>query len=398
MKIIYAACLLASFAAISTFAAPVVDGMLDSEIYGSPLAVQDTPTTFGNATNGHARVAIGGSELNAAYAHIESGVLYLFLAMNLETAGNGLNFPSGNGNTLDIFIDSFPGGQNSLRGDNADVDGGGLLRMGHLNPENDGLKFDVGFDADYYFTFRNYTQVQDFGPGTGNREVWRGRLDMATLPTSSGGTGSNLGICADSHYSSFVTTFTIGKGVKLGFRNNNTGGVKGAGDLDPSDTSDAVNVTTGLELAIPLKVLGGPGGELSPEIKICAFINSSDHGFMANQTLAPLGQPVDGYGNLGEPRTLSFAIPEIPGNQYFVISNPVDSVRSIDAALNVNGDINLSWLAVPGNQFLLESTSDLLNPDWSQVGPTLISTNAVMNIVTNSTLEQTNFRVIELEF
>ncbi len=167
-------------------AAPVIDGFLDTEIYGAPLAVQDTPTGFGNATNGHPRVAIGGSELNAAYAHIEEGVLYLFFAMNLETLAQGLDFPAGNGNTLDIFIDAFPGGQNSLRGDNADVDGNGLVRMGHLDAEQDGLKFDTGFDADFYFTFRNFTVVQDFGPGINNREVWRGKIEMATLPTASG--------------------------------------------------------------------------------------------------------------------------------------------------------------------------------------------------------------------
>ena len=51
---------------------PTVDGQLDAAFYGAPLAVQDTPTTFGNATNGHHRFAVQGSELDAAYARWEA--------------------------------------------------------------------------------------------------------------------------------------------------------------------------------------------------------------------------------------------------------------------------------------------------------------------------------------
>ena len=50
---------------------PTVDGQLDADFYGTPLAVQDTPTSFGNAVNGHPRFAVQGSELDAAYARWE---------------------------------------------------------------------------------------------------------------------------------------------------------------------------------------------------------------------------------------------------------------------------------------------------------------------------------------
>ena len=38
--------------------APTVDGQLDAAFYGAPVAVQNTPTSFGNATNGHRRFAV----------------------------------------------------------------------------------------------------------------------------------------------------------------------------------------------------------------------------------------------------------------------------------------------------------------------------------------------------
>ena len=138
---------------------PTVDGQLDAAFYGAPVAVQDTPTAFGNATNGHRRFAVQGSELDAAYARVSDGYLFLFIAGNLETCGQGVQWSVGNLNKLEIFVDAVPGGQNSLRGDNVDVDGGALSCMGHLDSTNDGLKFDSGFDADFYMTFYNHTEV-----------------------------------------------------------------------------------------------------------------------------------------------------------------------------------------------------------------------------------------------
>lgn len=104
---------------------------------------------------------------------IDGGTLCQRLPGNLES-----NF-----NKIEIFIDSVAGGQNMLRGDNADVDFNGLNRMGNDGSGN-GLMFDMGFEADYYITATN----GDIGGGT-----YQLFANYATLPTLGGGSGSFLG-------------------------------------------------------------------------------------------------------------------------------------------------------------------------------------------------------------
>src|SRR5215470_3202924 len=94
--------LMVGLAAVPAWAMPLVDGTKDAE-YGTALAVQTTNTQFGNA---RPPSELNGSELDAAYAKIVSGRLYLMLTGNLEP-----NF-----NKLDVFIDSQPGGENTLSG------------------------------------------------------------------------------------------------------------------------------------------------------------------------------------------------------------------------------------------------------------------------------------------
>ena len=67
---------------------------------------------------------------------------------------------------------------------------------------------------------------------------------------------------------------------------------------------------TGIELAIPLYVLGHSAGDT---IRVCAFINGSSHDYVSNQVLGPLG----GGSNLGEPRVIDFDAR--PGEQFVVI-------------------------------------------------------------------------------
>lgn len=378
--------------------APVMDGVLDAAFYGAPLSVQDTPTTFGNATNGHARFATGGSELDAAYARISDGTLFLFIAGNLETGGQGVQFPSGSQNRFDIFIDSIPGGQNSLRGDNVDVDSGGLNRMGHLDAANDGLKFDAGVSHDFYFTFYNFTEVQDFGSGYGNQEIWRGRLYYATIPTLGGGTALTIGTAADTYPGSYPSSFTLGYGVRLGFRNSNTRGVTGSGDLVPS-AADATNVTTGLELAIPVTLIDGPEGELNPEIKITAFVSSSDHSLLSNQVLGPMGQ-TSPYGNLNDPRLFDFSQSYSPGSQYFTASNPYSSSR-VMFSLVVQEDSTVSnrWISEPGLPYVLQRTTNLVTGPWTNVSVVVTATAPVLSIVdTNTDLTLRYYRAAQLQY
>ena len=386
------ASLMGSFllAAISATAqSPTIDGQLDTSFYGAPIAVQDTPTAFGNATNGHVRFAKQGSELDAAYACVSDGYLFLFIAGNVETAGQGIFWPSGNMNKLDIFVDCIPGGQGGsgggLRGDNVDVDGGALSNMGHLDDANDGLKFDSGFDADFYLTFCNSTLVVPYYDPP-QIEVWRGFLYYATLPTGGSGTAQTLGIAQDPTHQSFTTCFTFTNGVKLGFNNSNTGGVWGVGDANESDTSLATNVTTGLELAIPIQFFAATNDAINSNIRILAFINDSTHRYMSNQVLGPMGQTSGGYGNLGDPRLFNFSETYSPGDQFFTTLNPYFSARALlPPASGLNGTTTNTWLGSIGHAYVLQVATNLLDSTWSNVSTIVTATvPTVSAVVTNS--------------
>jgi len=261
-----------------------VDGSVDAA-YGGPLAVQVNGTQFGNSTIGELGFA-NGSEMDAAFGLISGGTLYLTFTGNLES-----NF-----NKMEIFIDSVAGGQNRLRGDNPDVDFNGLNRMGDDGSGN-GLTFDAGFEADYFVTATN----GDIGGGT-----YQLFANSADILTAGGGVGTFLG--GASHTPAQI----IGpNGIVLSMNNSNALGVNSFGN--PND-SDPASVGTGLELAIPLSLLGNPAGP----VLVTAFVNGGGHDFASNQWMASLP---DGFGNLGEPRGINLA--SLDGAQYFsVIPEP----------------------------------------------------------------------------
>lgn len=378
---------LATLALPAAGQSPTIDGLLDGAFYGAPVAVQDTPTSFGNATNGHPRVAVGGSELDAAYARASEGYLFLFIAGNLETKGvGGLQWPAGNLNKLDIFVDSIPGGQISLRGDNADVDNGALNNMGHLDPDNDGLKFEAGFAADFYFTFNNNTEaIFWFDPPV--VEAWRGLLYYATVPSGGGGTAQLLGMAQDPNHQSYTTTFIFTNGVKLGFNNSNVGGVRGTSDANAADTALATNVATGLELAIPIELLAAANGSINENIGIVAFVNDTNHRYISNQVLGPMSQASGGYGNLGDPRLFNFSETYSPGNQFFTAVNPYASARAMLAPdLGADGMVTHRWLGTVGHAYVLQVSPDLVTPDWSNASGIVTASVPVLSVgTTNST-------------
>lgn len=323
------ALLLAIPAPRPALAAPPIDGVLEPGFYGAPRAVQDTPTAFGNATLGHRRISTSGSELDAAFAVIEGDTLYLMLTGNLETGTQGLDWPGGVPNRLDLFFDTIPGGQNGLRGDNVDVDG--LNRMGYASPSDPGLHFDASFAADFWVSVLNFTEVVATpDPRHPQGEAWRARLYYATLPTGGGGDSLYLGQASDLLPNVHQDTFALRHGVRFGFDNRNTAGVTGTGDPGPNAT-DAPNVTRGIECAIPLSLLGG-AGSLGAALRVCAFVNSPAHDYLSNQVLGPLTQPPGGYGNLGEARVTDFAA--IPGDQFFTIPVPVSAVTEPTPAVS----------------------------------------------------------------
>jgi len=283
----------------------IIDGFADAK-YGEPIAVQNTLTGFGDASLGETGWT-NGSELDVAFAFVDldNGLLYLLLAGNLES-----NF-----NKLEVFIDANIGGQNQLRGDNPDVDFNGLNRMGYLDKTQPGLKFDEGFFASFWFS-------ATCGDTDG---LFAYYANAAQILPEGGGSGAWLGTCGDGE------TIFSALGINTSIDNSNVAGVTGA----PTGTGSGAGVTTGIEVAIPLSLLGYVKGP----IKVCAFINGGGHDYVSNQFLNGVG----GIPNLScgpdpdncgyvDPRVIDLT--QVAGNQYFVIGEEPPA----PCPGNLNGD------------------------------------------------------------
>jgi hypothetical protein len=252
--------------------AQYLNGTLDSGFYGSPLATQTINTGFGDSTVGDGTSA-GGSELDAAYGVVSGGNLCLFLAGNVE--GNTT------ANHLNIFIDSGQGGQNTLN-----------LSSGYAAPMN-GSVFSPGFNPNLML------DVNDYQSGL--------NVEQHIL---------NAGGSVDS-YDSFGLTAGIGSQtlgvVTFGFNNQDVAGVNGNSGTATSQAL-ANAVTTGLEVVVPLSLLGNPSGG----IKVLTDINGNGNNYLSNQFLP--GLPV-GSGNLG---TSAFNFGSTPA-EFFTVEVPEPS-------------------------------------------------------------------------
>ena len=274
MKRILGATAFLAFAAPALAGVFTLDGILDAS-YGPAIAVQDTPTGFGDSNLGQNTFA-NGSELDAAYGTISGGMLRLMITGNLES-----NF-----NKFELFIDSVAGGQNQLRGDNADVDFNGLNRMGNDGSGN-GMRFDAAFSPDYYLTTT--------GGDAGGYQLF---ANFAELLTGGGGAGGFIGGSGGGN-----TVLNGSNGINIAINNSNTAGVTGG------SAAGAAAVTTGVEIEIPLSLIGGNNAS----ILVSVMVNGSGHDFVSNQILGGIG----GAGNPGDPRNINFD--SIAGNQYFKV-------------------------------------------------------------------------------
>ncbi len=280
---------------------PIIDGRDFDRDLPSPVWVQTIGTDFGNNTDPNADAA-NGSEIDALYAKVQNGVLYLGVAGNLET-----NF-----NKLELFFDVRPGGQNRLRGDNPDVDYDGLNRMGDDGGGN-GLTFDAGFEPDYYLTY------------SGGSDPTEHHLSVAELLTAGGGAGMYVGGGLKSDVPVISGTGMHFGDISIACDNSNVLGVNGLGypfDGPPDD------VTTGIEIAIDLLELDWDGVS---SIRVAGFVNGLYHDFVSNQVIA--GLPA-GWGNLGEPRAVDFST--IADDQFITLlaaqSDDLDGDGFLDAA------------------------------------------------------------------
>lgn len=255
-----------------------VDGTRAGDVYGSARAVQTVNTGFGD----------NASELNAAYARIENGRLYLMLTGNLEN-----NF-----NNLEIFIDSVPGGENVFSG----------VPGNNWSSAMAGMTFDAGFAADVHLNARR-----------GVSGTPKFHLDIARLGTPHfsehldvfGGANEGVGVTGTGPGNLYP--------IEVAYDGSNVGGVvAGTGAANPLA---ALAVTTGLELSIDLSDLGNPTGD----VRVLAFVNAQYHNFASNQFLGGLPAPqinmgADGLGTFTG--SISFDLNDWAGNQYFTVPNP----------------------------------------------------------------------------
>ena len=270
-------CLL-SLVVLAALAVPAsaitVDGTVDAA-YGPAIAVQTAATGFGDA---NPPGSLGGSELDAAYATVSGGRLYIMLTGNHEP-----NF-----NKLDMFIDSKAGGEGTLTGTpQYDFFNGSTW----ISQNMAGLTFDTGFTADYHLFSR-------WGSGTSGYEadfINRSGGGSAQVPGSTGATANAVSLQA----AGFIPAGQIGtnasataltQNLEFAINDNNAAGVTGS----TANAADALAVTTGMEFSIALADLGNPAP--GSVIKIAAMINNGDHNYLSNQILGPLAA---GTGNLG---------------------------------------------------------------------------------------------------
>jgi len=297
--------LILGVAAAPTWAAPILDGTRDASY--SLRSVQTVETQFGDANPN------GGSELDAAYAQIEGGTLYLTLTGNLEN-----NF-----NKLNIFVDSIPGGQNQLQ---ADANNGGN------NPTNDGwankyagFMFDTDFEADYMFILRN-------GPSQFD-------IDYAVIGGGAAAFETAGNVFGGSNQGANTNALPL-NGIGVAFDNSNVAGVSGG--TNAANQAAATAVLTGIELAIPLSALGNPNPQ---DIKVSAMINGGNHDYLSNQFLGGLTPP---QGNLGGDGTGGFngTVGQLnlksdvyaSGDQFFtVVPEPASIALACMAAVAVLG-------------------------------------------------------------
>lgn len=311
--------------------------------------VPGSPT---NVTRPNRDIAAG-SEIDGLYATIDGGYLYVLITGNLEN----------NGNTLELFFDvdsgaASPDGQNRLRFDNVSADFGGLLRESATDgTTSDGLKFETGFAADYWFSVKNFGfPIENFafasvlrlnGPDVDGSFFpldygsFDGGLKSTNDPmnfdgprrdiqdqTTTVGIFTNYGprlsrLIADNPLG--VPTPNL---IEVAIDNNNVGGVTG-NDASPS-VLGASAVTTGVEFRIRLDELGWDN--TSP-IRIAGYLASGGRDAVSNQVLGGLNGFVEGSvssvaANLGDPRLLDLST--IPGVQYVEISTTPTCPADLD--------------------------------------------------------------------
>ncbi|QDU70946.1 dockerin type I domain-containing protein [Mucisphaera calidilacus] len=357
-----------------------MDGYLEPGEYGSALSVQNTNTGFGDSNLAMPEFA-NGSEIDAVYGTVANDTLYLMVTGNLES-----NF-----NKMVFMVDSVAGGVNQLLNDPEDPlpdldfgEGGFLNGLRSMS----GITFDEGFEADYMVAVTHGTEnIDDFTSG------WLLSTHFAELKPQSqnpaagyaGGISSPGVQGVDSVFvdasnadpgttpiEQFYITPSGGRpaadnsafGIQASINNLNAfeeddfgtvtaGGVFGNGETDeasPELIALAEQVTTGVEVAIPLSTIGNPTGD----IKVHIHINGSNYSYLSNQVNG-VGVLQGNLGGDGAGGFIGGADPlsgidfnNFDGLQYDVIANGSGPVPG-DA--NGDGVVDLLDLSILASNF-----------------------------------------------
>ena len=320
-----------------------------------------------------------GSELNNVRAAVDetNNKLYVFIGGNLQ-----VNF-----NKLNLFFDAIAGeGQNQLRDDNVDI------AFNALNTQLGGITFDSAFEPDYWMDINtgvdggtgeliNFTDaatlrtngalidptflvVLDYGAFFGG-PVTDAVGDPVAMPFELMDFSGPRVDVQDGTLSALFTNYgprltqvdpqnPVPGLIQSAINNSNVDGVT------DTDTSDAANVNTGIELCIDLDELGWDG---SSDILMSGWIANDAFDFLSNQVIG--GVP-SGTGNIGDPDsdddgTADLDFNTIAGDQFINLSQP----PAPDCVGDLNGDgaIDLSDLNAFVSAFQSGDPAGDLNDD-----------------------------------
>ncbi len=298
---------------ITSAAGVTIDGTLDPA-YGSAIVVQHLGTsTFKNTETNIDQC--GGSELDGAYGIVSNGFLYLFLAGNLNSDVAPYD-------KLNIFfnVDGRSGDHTLGTNYSGSVDFNHFNRLGtggaDLADGSPGLTFDANFFANYWIG------ATIGGAGTNptmyvNYEVICSNCFGESIGNVVPGNIAPPRIFIDSNLTD------VAYGLQATINNSNTNGVDGD-SCSTNGTSGALQsvaaslVTNGIELAIPLTVLGSATGRVS----VCAFIADDQYESMYNQALGPIWDGTSTYcqGSFGQADAVDFS--SLPGTHHFTLLVP----------------------------------------------------------------------------
>ncbi len=250
-----------------------IDGLNIPQDFGAGalVATQDNETGLGDNI----------SELNQMFIRVETDAIHVGLTGNLATDGTGLA----------LFVDSVPGGQNTLSTAAFPMPPSGI-------PQLTGLTMEAGFAPDYVIFVNAFSG-----------SVY---VDLYELATGGGGVKRFVGSGTVGDLDGFLNGGSNPNGMLVAVSNANTNGV-----TDFSATQ-AASATSGLELSIPLADIGLT--EATGTVDILAIILRSN-GQVSNQLLPGVGggQPLLGFApfdmaSVPGDQKVSIALSRIPGD------------------------------------------------------------------------------------